>query len=536
MNYKVKNLGIMLDCSRNAVITPKTLKKYIPLLSKMGYNELQLYTEDTLLIDSEPYFGYLRGGYIESEIKEIILECDKFGIEVIPCVQTLGHMERALKQPVYAEYADTHNVLMTDDEKVYSFIEKIFSNARKLFKSNKINIGMDEAYLVGFGNHFKRFGYQSKEEIMRRHLKRVASIADKYSFTAMMWSDMFFDVGENGQQYIIREDAKAEIPANITPVYWDYYRTSEQHYIEHIKAHEGLKKDDLCFAAGAWSWVGFVPKNEHAFETFLPAVSACRKTGVTDLYITVWGDNGAECPYAAIFPALCYFAEAARGVTDINAVKEKFKAVFGADMDDFMLYDNINGVGVNKDPVQNPSKYMLYNDVFLGRFDCTVEENDAKEFKDIADKLKSLTSNADYGWMFNMGYYLARALSVKCDLGIRTRSAYLSGDKSALNALLADYDKTAEYITDFYYAFENAWHVEKKPFGFEVQEVRLSGLIGRIKACKRKLKKYLDGKIDKIEELEVKILDYSGAGEIKKRKKLVVNDWADNITTGSAGF
>ena len=50
-------LGVMLDCSRNAVMKVSELKKFILNLEKMGYNLLQLYTEDTYTIESEPLFG-----------------------------------------------------------------------------------------------------------------------------------------------------------------------------------------------------------------------------------------------------------------------------------------------------------------------------------------------------------------------------------------------------------------------------------------------------------------------------------------------
>ena len=41
------NLGIMLDCSRNGVLKVETVKRFIELMSAMGFNSLQLYTEDT---------------------------------------------------------------------------------------------------------------------------------------------------------------------------------------------------------------------------------------------------------------------------------------------------------------------------------------------------------------------------------------------------------------------------------------------------------------------------------------------------------
>ncbi|MBQ5591086.1 MAG: hypothetical protein IIU65_05340 [Clostridia bacterium] len=59
MNFK--HFGVMLDCSRNAVLKVDTVKSYIDILERLGYNTLMLYTEDTYEVDNQPYFGYLRG-------------------------------------------------------------------------------------------------------------------------------------------------------------------------------------------------------------------------------------------------------------------------------------------------------------------------------------------------------------------------------------------------------------------------------------------------------------------------------------------
>ena len=55
--------GCMLDCSRNAVMTVDSVKRWIDITSDLGYNMLMLYTEDTYEIKNQPYFGYLRGRY-----------------------------------------------------------------------------------------------------------------------------------------------------------------------------------------------------------------------------------------------------------------------------------------------------------------------------------------------------------------------------------------------------------------------------------------------------------------------------------------
>ena len=40
-------LGVMIDCSRNAVLKPQTVKAFADMIKAMGYDTLMLYTEDT---------------------------------------------------------------------------------------------------------------------------------------------------------------------------------------------------------------------------------------------------------------------------------------------------------------------------------------------------------------------------------------------------------------------------------------------------------------------------------------------------------
>ena len=47
MAKKYERLGVMIDMSRNAVMNLSSLKEYLRLLKKMGYNSVMLYTEDT---------------------------------------------------------------------------------------------------------------------------------------------------------------------------------------------------------------------------------------------------------------------------------------------------------------------------------------------------------------------------------------------------------------------------------------------------------------------------------------------------------
>ena len=96
-------LGVMLDCSRMAVMNLPTLKKWIDIMADLGYNTLMLYTEDTYEVDNQPYFGYLRGRYSKEELREIDSYAFEKGIELIPAIQTLAHLNNIFRWRPYRQ-------------------------------------------------------------------------------------------------------------------------------------------------------------------------------------------------------------------------------------------------------------------------------------------------------------------------------------------------------------------------------------------------------------------------------------------------
>ena len=91
-----KRFGTMIDCSRNSVMNVDSVKRWIDLTSDMGYNSLMLYTEDTYELDNQPYFGYMRGRYSKNELKEIDAYAVSHGMELMPCIQTLAHLNASV--------------------------------------------------------------------------------------------------------------------------------------------------------------------------------------------------------------------------------------------------------------------------------------------------------------------------------------------------------------------------------------------------------------------------------------------------------
>ena len=111
-------LGIMLDCSRNGVLKVSSVKTYIDILAGLGYNCLMLYTEDTYEVDNQPFLGYLRGRYTQAELKELDAYAAQRGIELIPCIQTLAHLNAIVRWNAYKPFTDTRDILLAEDDEI----------------------------------------------------------------------------------------------------------------------------------------------------------------------------------------------------------------------------------------------------------------------------------------------------------------------------------------------------------------------------------------------------------------------------------
>ena len=291
-----KYFGIMLDCSRNGVMNMQGLKKFIDTIHSFGYNMLQLYTEDTFEVDNEPYFGYLRGGYTKAELKEIDAYCKEKGVDLIPCIQTLAHLNQMFRWGnEYGCINDVNDILLVDDERTYTLIENIIKTVRECFSSDVLHIGMDEAHMLGLGKYLDLHGYKNRYEILNGHLEKVLNIAKKYGFKPIMWSDMYFRLINHGDYYFEQpynkkelEEVAKKIPQGVGQVYWDYYNTDRKIYDRMFKAHKILSPD-VWFAGGAWTWSGFASANKHTIKTMLPAMKECKKHGINKIMFTMWG-------------------------------------------------------------------------------------------------------------------------------------------------------------------------------------------------------------------------------------------------------
>ena len=255
-----------------------------------------------------------------------------------------------------------------------------------------------------------------------------------------------------------------------------------------------------------------IPSNRYTLKSMLPALDACREKKIKNVFFTMWGDNGGECSHFSQLPSLFYLSEYAKGNTDEALIKAKFKRMFGIDYDEFMEIDMPNHIVEYTSYPKNPAKYMLLSDYFNDFLDYSVSLGAGAKFGEISKKLSATAKKTrKYGYVFDSAAKLCDVLEIKYELGLRTRRAYEAGDKETLRALAEkDYPEVIKRLGIFVKAFEKQWMTDNKPQGFEVQDRRIGGIMRRTDACRARILAYVNGKIERIEELEEELLPFGG--------------------------
>lgn len=503
----VSKLGIMLDFARNAVMTIESIKQYLAQVALLGYNYAKLYVEDLMFIEGENLFGYMRGAFSEQNFHDIVAYAESIGLEIIPCIQTLAHLNQIFRYTEFHDINDTNDILLASEEKTYLLIEKMVAFARRTTKSTIINIGADEAEMIGFGRYYHKHGYTNRYDIIRKHLERVVEICSKYDFKPEMWSDMIFKFAH--KTYYIHDDrsmdiAKQIVPKGVSLIYWDYYHQSEAQYTQMIKHHKSLV-DNPSFAGGIWTWRGFMPLNKYTELTMFPAIEACKKEHIDNVFFTMWGDNGSECSKFAVLPSLVQMPLRFADEYDKNKVSKMLVVLSGYSYEEWMTLDALNEtISVPEYKNFNPAKFLFYDDVLTSPLTGLIHKTVKEQYQGISKKLTELAKrDSSYAYLFETALRLSETLEHKATLSVELYEAYSNKDHAKLKDLVLRLEDTVKALERFYQVYNHQWHHENQSFGFDVQIIRLGGLKQRLLYVKERLSEYLSGKIVKIDELEV---------------------------------
>lgn len=531
---RFQSSGIMFDCSRNAVLKPQALRFFFRKMALMGLNLGMMYTEDTYEVPGQPFFGYKRGRYTYDELKALDDYASLFGIELCPCIQTLGHLKRILHWPAYHHLRDNDEVLLADLDETYELLDQMIRAATAPYRSKRIHLGMDEAYGVGLGAHLTRYGYEDPHSVIGRHLSRVLGICDKYGLHAMMWSDMYFHL--DGRNYhspgLPSEKAKAAVDPRITLMYWDYYQPKEEAYADALYKHAQFPAPTV-FAGGIWTWIGPAPDYPTTLQNTVSGLTACAKANIPLALATAWGDNGGECNLTAALLGLQLYGELTfRPDYGEDELARRFRRCCHADAQAFLdlsLLNYMPGMKDNPSDPVNACKFMLYQDPLIQLFEAdTAGYAMAEHFGSLVTRYaRYALENPDYALLFDFYTALANALALKCVWHEQAGDAVRSRNREQAAALADGIPATVEALDTLRVVWRRLWESTNKPNGFEIIEVRMGGIAARMATAGEKMRAFALGQVDTIPELEEQAL-------ITKRRpngSIICTNTMDEIAT-----
>ena len=523
-DIKFEKNGVMFDASRNSVMTVRAIKDFIEIMAIMGLNLIMMYTEDTYEIPEYEYFGYMRGKYSQEELRECDDYADIFGIEMMPCIQTLSHLAKMLKWSQFADVMDTDLILNVGEEKTYDVIKTMIRAASAPFRSKRIHVGLDEAFDLGKGRYLNKHPYTKASVLMTEHSRRVNEICKDLGLEMMMWSDMFFREGTNGR-YIYPEgefsqEYKDSLPKDLEMAYWDYYSLEKETYDGMLR-----RQTEICpnavFAGGIWIWGGMTANYKIVFDRTVKALSSCVENNVKQVIATMWGDCGSQTNVYETLLGLQLYAETGYGYEyDYEHIKKRFYACTGENADAFVSLTDLDDLGQKEFGTYfngdgNPSEYLLWQNILMGMLDAHIDIDDISElYKERKLRYKEYAEESkNYKNIFEYSYHLANVLELKADLGVRVKKAYDEKNTEELTNICDNVlPELRRRVEEFTKVYRNLWYYAYKGFGFEVIDGRLGAVTANIETTKYRLKQFINGEAVFLEELEEKRLPYKARG------------------------
>ena len=530
-------LGFMLDCSRNAVVTFDTFQDMTRRLALMGFSMIQLYTEDSFEMEAYPYFGYMRPRLTKKGIREMDAYAKLFGMELTPCIQTLGHLSTFLRWSDSKHLCDTDDILLVDSPDTYKFIEYEFKTMAECFTSRRINIGLDEALSLGRGKYLDAKGYKPRLELMLAHCEKVFELARKYGFRPMMWSDMFFRATSPTHAYYHTDkpmdpELVRQFPGDVELVYWDYYNYDEELVDGMFRLHKDVT-DHIVFAPGAWKWSGFSPNNRYSEKTCRIQHKCCKRNGIKEVVVTAWGDNGNLASNYSMMPTLQLWAEMCYTNNSSN-IEERFKTCMSGNYKDFYNLDMPGMLEKDHEPTEgqfNPELYLLYQDVLMGLFDKHVAPYYREHFTKWANEFDRYAgNNPKWAYLFELQRDLCRVLELKCQVGIDLYNAYHSGNREKIAEIakktLPEIIRRMRLFCD---SVTEQWNRENQIIGLDSLDLKLGGVIRRLEVSIGRLEAYLSGKINTLDELQRERLPFAPCKD-PEHPVIANNIWIRNVT------
>ncbi|NXK06168.1 HEXDC Hexosaminidase, partial [Herpetotheres cachinnans] len=175
------------------------LEQLFPLLSQLGANGILIEYEDMFPFKGELEILKSPYAYSEEDIERIQQLAELHKLEVVPLVQTFGHVEFILKHEKYQHLREVERFPNSFNPHVpdtLALLKSILSQViEKHRRSTWIHIGADEVFHLGEGMDSKNWMSRNKGDTGTMYLKHIKEVlgfitTQYWGLRALMWDDM----------------------------------------------------------------------------------------------------------------------------------------------------------------------------------------------------------------------------------------------------------------------------------------------------------------------------------------------------------
>ncbi|MBI1290087.1 family 20 glycosylhydrolase [bacterium] len=294
-----KYRGFYLDVSRGKVPTLATLKHVVDIVASYKVNQLQLYIEHPFAFRFNPAISH-GDAITPDEILALQEYCRDRRIDLVPSLQSFGHMAGVLSLPEYRELADVEptksfeemtwqermsgTTINCRDPKALALLEQMHDAYVSLHDSPYLNVCADETYDLGKGKTASVAEEIGKGRLYLSHINWLNDLSKKQGKRMMFWGDIVKE----------HEELIPEIPRDTILLNWGYFAGTDYESCK-LFADAGL---DFYVCPGTSGWVRFLNDVNNADLNIRRYAAAGKKYGAIGLLNTDWGDRGHINPLA----------------------------------------------------------------------------------------------------------------------------------------------------------------------------------------------------------------------------------------------
>jgi hypothetical protein len=297
--------GFMLDVSRGKVPTMGELLRLVEGLHALRANQLQLYVEHTFAWPGHEDAWREASPLTAAQVRALDDACAAVGIELVPNLNTFGHMERWLRHPRYRALAECpegwfHPLTgqfkefpgtLRPDQASLDFVDALLADYLPCFRSRQVNLGGDEPWELGQGFSKAAVAERGKHRVYLDHLRKLCALSTARDHTPQFWGDILLEDLALAQ----------EAPAEAVPVVWGY--DAGHPFDTQCGRLRELGRRYLV-APGTSTWQSFTGRLDNGLTNQDEAIASARRHGARGVLLTSWGDNGNHQPWPTNWPAM----------------------------------------------------------------------------------------------------------------------------------------------------------------------------------------------------------------------------------------